>query len=203
MSKSSTWLYALCVLCVFACNNGFCQQAAPIQNKNLGLAVSSMVGPDGYGILYLPTVYYKSNRSSYSMGPVIQNQKMNVSGAQFSYDYSVVSEGEADNKNLELFFFAKGLYQGNALLGNQSLYKESLANSENSANASQAHFKSVEFYGGFGLKIKLFKNVKWINCIGAGGYANFDSPNRFYYSEYSNHHLGVMINTGLSFAFKK
>ncbi len=198
-----TKMLLLAVSFIFSLEYGICQQYSLVQKKNIGLAVSGMVGPDGYGILYLPTVYYKKNRNSYFMGPVIQNQKMNVSGAQLNYDYSIVNEGEGYYKRLELFCFVKALYQGNALLGKQTLCVENLANAENAKNASQAHFKSIEFYAGFGFKIKLFDNIKWVSSIGTGGYTSFNSPSRFYYAEYSGHHLGIMFNAGISIDLKK
>ena len=178
---------------------GTCQQTTSIQKGNFGLAVSSIFNADGYGVQYLPSVYYKKNRGTYFIAPLIQKQKANVSGVQFNYEYTLIAPGEADAKGLELFCFAAGLYQSNALLGKQALRNESVANSEY-VGASQLHFKSVEAYTGFGLRIKLFKNVKWVNSIGAGGYASFNFPQHLYYAD---HNLGLYLKTGISIDLKK
>ncbi|HXU25748.1 MAG TPA: hypothetical protein VN698_00845 [Bacteroidia bacterium] len=173
----------------------FCQQTTSLQKGNLGLSASSMFNADGYGVQYLPSVYYKKSRSLYSVAPIIQKQKANVSGVQLNYEYTIVAPGEADAKGLELFCFATGLYQHNALLGGMALHNESVANPEFSENVSQIHFKSVEAYAGFGLRIKLFKSVKWVNSIGAGGYASFNFPQHLYYA---GHNVGLFLKTGIS-----
>jgi hypothetical protein len=178
---------------------GVCQQSTSSQKGNFGLSASSMSNADGYGVQYLPAVYYKKNRSSYFIAPIIQKQKINVSGVQLNYEYTFLAEGEADAKRLELFCFATGLYQNKALLGKQALSNESMANPEYIGNPSQLHFKSVEAYAGFGLRIKLFKNVKWVNSIGGGGYGSFNFPGNLYYA---NHNLGLFLKTGISIDLK-
>ena len=184
---------------VLIVEQGTCQQTASIQKGNIGLAVSSMFNADGYGVQYLPSVYYKKNRNTYFIAPLIQKQKANVSGVQLNYEYTLVAPGEAYAKGLELFCFAAGLYQNNALLGKQALHNESLANCEYKG-AFQLHFKSVEAYAGFGLRIKLFKNVKWVNSLGVGGYASFNFPQHL---NYESHNLGLYLKTGISIDFKK
>ena len=179
--------------------DGICQQVSSVQKGNVGLAVSSVFNSDGYGVQYLPSVYYKKNRNTYFAALLIQKQKANVSGIQLNYEYTLVTPDEADAKGLELFCFVAGLYHNNALLGKQALHNESMANPEY-VGASQLHFKSVEVYTGFGLRIKLFKNVKWVNSLGAGGYSSFNSPQHLYYE---NHNMGLYLKTGISIDLKK
>ena len=178
---------------------GKCQQVSSVQKGNIGLAVSSMFNADGYGVQYLPSVYYKKNRNTYFIAPIVQKQKANVSGVQLNYEYTFLAESEADGNRLELFCFATGIYQANALLGKQAVHNESVANPEYVGNVSQLHFKSAEAYTGFGLRIKLFKNVKWVNSIGAGGYASFNSPQHLYYAD---HNFGLYLKTGISIDLK-
>ncbi|HXD94409.1 MAG TPA: hypothetical protein VNX01_14480 [Bacteroidia bacterium] len=178
---------------------GTCQQVSSIQKGNFGLAASSMFNADGYGVQFLPSVYYKKNRSTYFIAPIVQKQKANISGVQLNYEYTFLAEDEADSKGLELFCFATGIYQSNALLGKQALQNESIANPEYSGNVSQLHFKSTEAYTGFGLRIKLFKNVKWANSIGAGGYTSYNSPQHLYYAD---HNFGLYLKTGISIDLK-
>ena len=177
---------------------GACQQSSFIQKGNFGLAASSMFNADGYGTQFLPAIYYKKNRNTYFIAPIVQKQKANVSGVQLNYEYTLVTPDEADTKGIELFCFVTGLYQSNALLGKQTLHNEGVANPEY-LGASQLHFKSAEAYTGFGLRIKLFKNVKWVNSIGAGGYASFNFPQHLYYAD---HNFGLYLKTGISIDLK-
>ena len=179
----------------------FGQQLASAQNGNFGLAVSGMFNADGYGIQYLPSVYYQKNRGTYFIAPIVQKQKANVSGVQLNYEYTFVAAGEADGaKGLELFGFATGLFQSNALLGKQAVYNEHMKYPESTEDVSKLRIKSIEAYAGFGLRIKLFKNIKWVNSIGGGGYASFNVPANMYYA---NHNFGLMLKTGISIGFKK
>ncbi|HKC67741.1 MAG TPA: hypothetical protein VKG26_05890 [Bacteroidia bacterium] len=186
------------VVCMLMVQQGICQL---VNTKgNFGMAVSSMFNADGYGVQYLPAVLYQKNRNTYLFAAVVQKQKANISGVQFNYEYTVIAPGEADAKGLEFFVFANAIYQNNALLGKQALQTEYVTHPENSTNVSQIHFKSVETYTGFGLRIKLIKNVKWVNSIGCGGYASFNSPGNLYYA---NHNFGLLFKTGISVSFKK
>ena len=193
-------LFLLIVSLVFSIQYGICQQNTPVQKGNFGLAVSSIIDADGYGTQLLPSVYYTRNRGTYFISPIVQKQKSNVSGIQLNYQYTLVGEGEAYAKRLELFCFATGIYQNNALMGKHALLIESMANPTFTENFCQLHFKSVEAYAGFGLRIKLFKNVKWINSLGAGGYASFNFPHHLYYE---NHNFGMILKTGFSIDLKK
>jgi hypothetical protein len=189
----------LAVSLVFSLEYGICQQNTPIQKGNFGLAALSIADADGYGTQLLPSVYYKKNRGTYYIAPIIQKQKTNVSGIQLNYEYTLVGEGEAYAKRLELFCFATGIYQNDALMGKHALCNESMANPEFSDNICQMHFKSVEAYAGFGLRIKLFKNVKWVNSLGGGGYTSFNFPCHLYYA---GHNLGMILKTGISIDLK-
>jgi len=192
-------LFILIVSLVFSLKYGICQQNTPVKKGNFGLAVSSIIDADGYGTQLLPSLYYKRNRNTYFIAPIVQKQKSNVSGLQFNYEYTLVSESEGYSKRLELFCFATGLYQNNALMGKRALLVESMANPEFSENICQIHFKSVEAYAGFGLRIKLFKTAKWVNSLGAGGYTSFNFPCHLYYA---NHNFGMILKTGFAIDFK-
>ena len=193
-------LFLLAVSLVFSIQYATCQQNTPVQKGNFGLAISSIADADGYGTQLLPSVYYKSNRSAYFIAPIVQKQKSNMSGIQLNYEYTLVDEGEAYAKRLELFCFATGIYQNDALMGKHALCNESMANPEFSENICQLHFKSVEAYAGFGLRIKLFKNVKWVNSLGAGGYTSFNFPCHLYYAD---HNFGMILKTGITIDLKK
>jgi len=194
----------LVLILLFITKQGQCQKPTIARNENLGFASSSMISANGYGGMYSPMVYYKKDRRSYFIGPIIQNQKLNFSGVQFNYDYTIAGEdapgNEADNKNLELFCFVTAAYHYNAMLGKRALWEEHMANSEYEGQVCNLRFKSVEVYGGVGLKIKLFKNFKWVNCLGLGGYSSFNFPGHLYYNANS---LGLILKTGISFDFKK
>ena len=178
---------------------GIGQQSNIVSKGNFGLSVSGMICADGYGTQYLPTLYYKKNRSCFFAGSIIQKKKANLSGVQLNYEYTLVKEDDAYSGRLELFCFATGLYQNKAILGKQTLHEESVANPEFNENMCEIHFKTMEVYGGFGLRIKLFKNVKWTNSIGGGGYTSFNSPCNLYYA---THNFGLILKTGISIDLK-
>jgi hypothetical protein len=183
--------------------NGICQKNMLVKNENIGIGATSMITADGYGGQYSPMVYYKKDRRSYFIGPVIQNKNFNVSGVQFNYDYTLAgedaTENETSNETLELFCFLTIIYQQQALLGSRTLWEESRTKQGYEGNAGKLQFKSLEVYSGIGLKIRLFKNFKWVSSIGVGGYTSFNFPGHMYYNA-SN--LGLIIKTGVSFDLK-
>lgn len=184
--------------------NSFCQESYSNQKAHFGIEISSTITANGYGIQYSPMISYKGERSSCYFGPMIQKQKMNLSGVQFNYDYVIVGNNvqgiEMYNSNLEVFLFCTTAYNKNAILGKRALQEEGMANDKYSGDFSKLRFQSVEAHAGMGLKITLFNNLQWINCIGVGGYTSFNFPNNLYYC---SNNVGLLLRTGISFDLKK
>ncbi|MGZ3919744.1 MAG: hypothetical protein ACXVNR_01655 [Bacteroidia bacterium] len=173
-------------------------------NENLGVMTSMIVSAEGYGSRCSPALYYKNKRRTLSAGPVIQNSKSSVTGVQLNYFYTIAGKdaigNECYNENLELFGFISASYYYNAALGKRALREEKLANTDYEGDPCQLRFKSLSLYAGVGLKLTIFKNFKWINSMGLGGYKSFQFPPHLYYNECN---LGLTIRTGISYDFKK
>jgi hypothetical protein len=189
---------------LFITEYGFCQGSSIERNDNLGFIASGMISANQYGGQYSPMLYYKKSRRTYSIGPVIQNKTLNLSGVQFNYDYTIVGEdaigNEAYDKNLELFCFATTSYYNNASYGKRAVLEEHMANRNYEGDVCKLRFKSIEVFGGMGLKMKLFKNIKWVNSIGLGSSTSFSFPKHLYHDAINT---GLIIKTGISVDFKR
>ncbi len=202
LNRAKSILFGLSFL--FIAEYGFCQGPVIEHNQNLGFIASGMISANQYGGQYSPMLYYKKTRRTYSIGPIIQNKTLNLSGVQFNYDYTIVGEdaigNEAYNKNLELFCFITTSYYRNASFGKKAVWEEHMANQGYEGDVCKLRFKSLEFFGGVGLKIKLFKNIKWVNSMGLGSSASFNFPGHLYHDAFNT---GLILRTGISIDFKK
>ena len=209
----------ICVIFLFHSTNCFCQLSDNIliprydstftkryvKPKNNGVGVSLMIqsSANGYGIEYLPGIYLKRGKKTFVLSSMISNRFFNLSGFQFNYEYSVTGkEIRPEDKNLELHFFTSLAYHHCATLLESNLQIENPANSTNiQKSISEIHVKSAEIYGGFGLKIKLLKFLKWNSCIGFGGYTTFD----YSYKDKSGNNgqaIGLLLKTGITLNIK-
>jgi len=172
-------------------------------NENLGVFAGTMISANRYGGQYTPMLYYKKDRGTYAIGPIIQNQKLNLSGVQFNYEFTLANNSIADEPqdyNLELFCFLTTAYYHNASLGKAALWEEHMGNKDYEGDPCKLRFKSAEAFAGVGLKTKLPGNFKWVNKIGFGGYGTFNLPSHLYYAGSG---LGLTFMTGISFDIKK
>lgn len=194
----------LIVSFLFSTEYGMCQRSAVLHNENLGFIASSMISGNQYGGQYSPMMYYKKDRRTYAIGPVIQNKSLNLSGMKFNYEYTLVGldapGDEGYYKNLELFCFVAAAYYYKALLGKRAVWEEHMANQSYEGDVSKLRFKSMEIFGGVGLKIKLVKNIKWVNSVGLGRSESFAFPDHLYHDAIN---IGVILRTGISFDFKR
>jgi hypothetical protein len=203
-NKNTMKSILLIVSFFFIAEYGFCQGPAITNNENLGFIASTMISANQYGGQYSPMLFYKKNRRTYAIGPVIQNQRMNFSGVQLDYKYTIVGVDvpgdEPYNENIELFCFVTAAYYNNALLGKRAVWEEHMANEGYEGDVCKLRLKSVEVFGGAGLKIKLFKNIKWVNSVGLGSSTAFHLPHHLYHEAINT---GVILRTGISIDIKK
>lgn len=173
-------------------------------NENFGVMTSLVISADGYGSKCAPALYYKNKRNTWSAGPVIQNCNSSVKGGMLNYFYTLAGKdavgNECYNESLELFGFISASYYHNASLGRTALKEEKMANADYEGDACKLRFTSVSLYAGVGLKVTIFKNFKFINSIGLGGYKSFHFPPHLYYNDCS---LGLTLRTGISYDFAK
>ena len=197
--------FAFIMSLLFHVNYGICQKSCRPYNESIGFNASVMISVDGYGMQYSPTLYYKRDRQLFDVGLLIQSQKHNLSGVQFGYNYTLVG-GDAPSdmltsKRLELFCFISSAYEHRALLGRAIINDEKTANKNlEGVDLCRLTYRSVEIYVGFGFKIKLLKNIKWVNSIGIGAYDSFGG-HRLWCREQSA--CGLDLKTGISIEFGK
>jgi hypothetical protein len=171
-----------------------------LHNESIGISASALVNADGYGTQYAPMVYYKRDRQFFHLGVLIQDKKQNFSGLQFEYTYTIVGEDApmdiSTSRNMELFFFVSTAYHYKALLGSGALSEEHQAAPKlEGGDPCKLLLNSAEAFGGFGLKVRLYKSLKWVSNAGIGGYTSFGCPAHMFYEGSS---IGFMIKTGLS-----
>lgn len=173
------------------------QQLTERTGCQAGLAVSACVAANGYGTQYVPAFYLRANRQTWFFGPVVQKQKLNLSGFQLNFDYRLAGGDPDDNcsERTILFCFATIAGHSNARMGKQTMGIERLANRSYEGDLYGLRFKSVEGYTGFGVKIKLNDQLQWTTALGVGGYTSFNFPEHLYYS---SHNMTLLIKTGFA-----
>lgn len=178
--------------------------SASAQNKfknNFGIRGSSTISANRFGIIYCPSVSYRSGNSLISLGFTIQKNKSAPSGYQVNYEYTLLDPAKALDCNIdwfELYTFMNMSYQNRAFLGKTACEEECFSNPEITKGLSELELKSMDCYAGFGARIILFNNLKWFNGIGVGGYRVFNISDKLYYN---NKGLGLLLRTGISYQF--
>jgi hypothetical protein len=132
---------------------------------------------------------------------VIQTRNLNFAGLQFNYNYALTGEVVNCNKNEpELYVSFSMAYHHKGMLGRRALRDERMANpAAGEIDLDNLCFQSVEVFAGFGLKLELFKNFKWSNAVGVGGYTSLYTPVKNLY--YESTALGLRLTSGFSYAF--
>lgn len=169
-------------------------------NDTYAIAVTSSITGSGQGVYYTPLLVYHSRIGFLALGPTIQKEKMNFSGFQFNYELNLLGKNPVDSAyfdRLELYTFLNGSYQFNAMLS-QSSQKNELISIQNNPNPTL--LRVFEGYAGIGIRLELFTNLKWFNCIGFGGYQILDAPATLIHEKKG---MGLFLRTGISYEFDK
>ncbi len=170
-----------------------------MSQNQFGIEAVSTITGSGHGTQYSPRIFYKHQKSTISIGSIIQKQKMHLSGWQAEYQYHLSgnNKGEASER-YELFCFINSIYN-NGYLSSNEIKKEEMLSSDKSNSYINFKYKTVENYIGFGLKLKLINNLWWSNAVGFGGYYSFENNNNMYHEQQS---VSLLLRTGLSFHFE-
>ena len=126
------------------------QQLTERTGYRAGFAVTACVAANGYGTQYVPAFYLRKNRQHWFFGPVVQKQKLNLSGFQLNFDYRLAGGDPNENcsERTILFCFASVAGHSNARMGKQTMGIEQLANRSYEGDLSALRFRSVEGYTG-------------------------------------------------------
>lgn len=173
------------------------------KKTHFGVSASSSLSGAGFGTMYTPGVYYKTDKTKIELGLNIQKRKFNMSGMQVNFEYILFDDQKGCYNDglmgdLELFSFATVRYNSSAYLSKGQIGREKKINPDNNRSFDNLKFSAIEGYVGLGLKIRVVDNLKWSNSIGFGGWKTL-SGDKSLYREYNS--VSIALNTGLSFDF--
>ncbi|MDF2436018.1 MAG: hypothetical protein K0Q95_394 [Bacteroidota bacterium] len=187
------------LLCLTALLLTFSSKAQLKIKGNLGLRVGGTLSANRCGTILAPSVFYSSGRSTILAGITMQRAKKHISGFQLGYEHTLLDPDKNTDCNLdwlELYAWLNGSFHRSIYLSKSMCEEERMGNRELKIEVEKLTFKTVEAYGGFGVRIDLLKNFKWFNAIGIGAYKVFNPHPALYYNKSG---VGLMMRTGLSY----
>ena len=136
-------------------------------NRFSGFSLQTSLAGSGIGGGLQLTADLESGNSVFSLGPVIQISRGNISGAQFQYRYYINNNL---NRRATLFFFGSAQYNRAAFLSNGTIDREKMIFPESGFDYAKMRISAMELYGGFGIKYAhtSFLSSTW--NIGTGAY---------------------------------
>lgn len=148
-------------------------------NFKMGMSVGTQISGNQHGALFETSINISNSKNIVSVGTLIQKRKNEVCGVSLSYSKPIFDERseysfeEGSGRDVQLFFYSKLQYIHKA---NLSFNAEGLEDRYYiQSNDMIVDFKTyktstIEIMGGFGLNLRIFKNVAWTNSIGVGAY---------------------------------
>lgn len=145
-----------------------------------GFSLYSNCSGSGLGTFYSPGFFLSKKGNLISVGPTINKSNFRISGVHLNFEHTFMGDDKDrryDNYNemLDIFGFSSMFYRPSTALNRKTLAMECNKSSEFKKSLENTKLQTLEAYIGFGIRIKILKNLKWLNCIGFGGYY---SPNR-------------------------
>jgi hypothetical protein len=195
-----TYFFITVLIILFNTSAAFSQNKL---NGNFGLRCSGNISANRFGPIISPSLFYKTKRSNYTFGLMLQGKHHKMDGIQTNYEFTLV-DSETDNdcnvQWLGLYAFLNIGYHNKAFLNQTACEEENCSNRELTFEPAKIEMKAIEAYAGFGLRVTLFKNLKWFNAIGIGGYNVFNPTKELYYN---NRSIGLLLRTGIAYQFSK
>ncbi len=141
------------------------QVCKPYKKQAYGIASNFTNTSSGLGLLTETNLFYKCGRSEYKAGFIWQNQYQKISGFSLQYRYYL-----ADNDYFNLFLYMNTMRNYNVNLRreiNQVLHRFNYTEI-----AEFERFNTQEHYVGFGIQVRLVRNLFVDSKIGFGGYTS-------------------------------
>lgn len=104
----------------------------------------------GLGGNVCPSIALTHNKSTLSIGPNFQRKKMNCSGAQVNYRYSIA---KSYNEKREIYFSGNFTFHTSARMSSCYVDIEKSSRPEATYNYDELRLKVIEGYAGIGFKI--------------------------------------------------
>lgn len=168
------------------------------RSGEFGIKLSSSFTESGIGVFYGGAVFYTTKRNTFSIGANFQKYKLHNSGIQLGYEFTILDEDETSINRVGFFTFINSNYNYNSMFGKSALDMEYRVTPQSAFNLDNAKFNTIETYVGFGLRINIFKKIKWVNAIGIGEYSMINTPKSIYHKMHS---AGIFLSTGISYQF--
>ena len=166
------------------------------QNQ-FGVGISTRISGNGFGTTHGIKLMYKHNRSIVGISSLIQQQNYNLCGIQVSYEYTLFGNNISYEKNrLELFCFLNSSYNNGFQKKSQQRNQD--VNSDNNNVNINNKLRTIENYGGFGLRLKISQNFSWINSIGFG---HIYAINSCCFKYVETNATAILLRTGFSYSF--
>lgn len=180
--KNSVILFILLAL---SCNSLISQN----QTKSpylFGIGIGSHVSGNAHGTFFDASASLYNGKNAFSAGACIQKRTMQACGGSFNYTRILTGHENftdkslsyrVDDSKLQLFCYSTISYIHNASLSyNAVKCEEALVKnqSEFPSNANAIKLSTAQITAGFGLNLKLSKQLVWSNYIGVGVYQHLN-----------------------------
>ena len=162
---------------------------------DIGIASNLTNTSSGLGLLNETNVFYKCGRSEIKSGMVWQSQYAKISGFTIQYRYYLIN-----NDDLGLFTMLYTMRNYNVNLRNE--INQVLHHFNYSELKEFERFNTQEYYLGFGIHFKLFKELFLDSKIGFGAYTSqilnedLRDKNTTYHSDNG---FGLLLSAGLRY----
>jgi hypothetical protein len=137
------------------------------QNAFLSLQIARDISGSGLGGNVCPNIAFTYKKHTLGAGPNFQRRKMNYSGMQYNYRYSVAKN---KNEKLELYFSGNVIMHNAAYMSKGNIEIEEGCHKETKGKYDDKTFKVFEAYAGIGLKVNFTKNLNAACSSGIGMY---------------------------------
>jgi hypothetical protein len=148
---------------------------------HLGIGIGTHVSGNAHGGVYDIYGSIYNGNSILSIGPCIQKRSNSICGARMAFSYMITGRDDFSNpgnrfnesEKLQLYFFSYLQYIYKAPLSFASVKREEIVSRKNDnreVDFNKYKFSTTEAGLGFGLNIKLGKQLVWSNYIGFSTY---------------------------------
>jgi hypothetical protein len=196
-ANKTVFILSICLALFLSFN----AQAQTNLKGNFGFRVSNTISANRCGSIWASSLSYTVGRKTLYGGVMMQKNKLHLTGMQLGFEYTLLDPNLNQDCNLdwlELYAWINSGYHDNVYVNKYVCEEERRGNPELKLDIENHSFKTVETYGGFGVRINILKNLKWMNSIGIGGYRVLNPENELYYNHQG---IGLMLRTGLTFQF--
>jgi hypothetical protein len=194
-SEESCKKFLVAALLILISLNNFAQKN-PSRKQSFGVMWHTGITGSGHGLFHTPSVFYKYNRSLFSVGTIMGSDHVKPHGLALDYQYSLTGDPQKNFRpRLELYAFGTFNYRPGCVLSRSAIEMEER---DRVPQLAQLKINTYESYLGVGLKYRLVGRLEWINSIGFGAYYSPDAPIDIYRERST---ACLILRTGLSLSF--